>query len=41
MAGWVSVENLASIGAINKAGLQFVGVFEELEGAMARYVRDV
>jgi RimJ/RimL family protein N-acetyltransferase len=41
MAVRVSVENLASIGAINKAGFQFVGVFEDLEGVMARYVRDV
>ena len=37
----VSVENLSSIRAINKAGFQFAGVFEEAEGAMARYVRDV
>jgi RimJ/RimL family protein N-acetyltransferase len=37
----VSVENVASIRAIKKAGFQFVGVFEELEGVMARYVRDV
>jgi RimJ/RimL family protein N-acetyltransferase len=37
----VSVENGASIRAIRKAEFQFVGVFEELEGVMARYVRDV
>jgi RimJ/RimL family protein N-acetyltransferase len=41
MAVRVSVENLASMRAINKAGFQFVGVLEELEAAMARYVRDV
>jgi hypothetical protein len=34
-------QNLASIRTINKARFQFVGVFDELEGAMARYVRDV
>ncbi|HEX4808398.1 MAG TPA: GNAT family protein [Bryobacteraceae bacterium] len=37
----ISVGNHASLKAINKAGFQFVGVFGELEGAMARYVRDI
>lgn len=37
----ISTENLRSIRAINKAGFQFAGVFEEPEGAMARYLRDV
>lgn len=41
MALRVSVENLASMRAIEKAGFQFAGIFDELEGAMARYVRDV
>lgn len=37
----ISVGNLASIKAIHKAGFQFMGVFEELEGSIARYIRDV
>jgi len=41
MAIRASVENLASIRAIGKAGFQFAGIFDEREGAMARYVRDV
>ena len=37
----ISVANSASLRAIQKAGFLFVGVFDEPEGPMARYVRDL
>jgi RimJ/RimL family protein N-acetyltransferase len=37
----ISVANSASLRAIHKAGFLFVGVFDEPEGPMARYLRDL
>jgi RimJ/RimL family protein N-acetyltransferase len=37
----VACENTASLKVARKAGFQFLGVFEETQGAMARYARDL
>jgi RimJ/RimL family protein N-acetyltransferase len=37
----VAPANTASIRVAEKAGFAFLGVFEEPEGPLARYVRDV
>jgi RimJ/RimL family protein N-acetyltransferase len=35
----IACENAASLGVVEKAGFQFLGIFDEPEGRMARYAR--